>query len=463
MKIEVEFDDKGLKYLQLYTELKRMITKGELKYKDRLPTIRQLSNDLNINTVTVSKAYNLLESDGYISKKIGSGTYISIDINSHQKIDGNSKNKYYRLDNANPSLEMFPIEDFKKAINMAMEKEGAGIFAYDEEHGINELKEELNKYLYKYGIDTSTKNIIIISGGQQGIDITTKAIVNYSDVVFVEEPTYPGAINIFKSRGAKVVSIPMLDDGIDIGILKLKLEKIRPRLLYVMPNYQNPTGITYSIYKKKKILELAEEYDFYIIEDDFISDLKFGKEQNKTLKSLDKNNRVIYIKSFSKILMPGLRVGMICVPNELIQTITISKDNSDIATSTLIQKSLYYYMKEFDWFRHIDYIEKIYTNRYEESKRYIKKHLGDKLDIIENNGGINFFLGLKRGYYSKDFCEYMKKKKILLLPGVLFYDDKIQDRHFRLNIATESIDRIREAIDIIEENIDDFYKEYEVK
>ena len=106
------------------------------------------------------------------------------------------------------------------------------------------------------------------------------------DVVFVEEPTYNGALEVFKSRGAKIITIPMLDDGLDIGILKLKLEKIKPKLIYVMPNFQNPTGISYSTYKKKKLIELSEEYDFYILEDDFISDFSFDSEDNRPLKSL---------------------------------------------------------------------------------------------------------------------------------------------------------------------------------
>src|SRR3712207_6625688 len=117
-------------------------------------------------------------------------------------------------------------------------------------------------------------------------------MINYSDPVFIESPSYSGAIEVLKSRGAKIISVPILNDGIDIGILKLKLEKIRPKLLYVMPNFQNPTGISYSTYKKKKLIDLAQEYDFYIVEDDFISDFKFNSEDNLPLKAYDKYNRV---------------------------------------------------------------------------------------------------------------------------------------------------------------------------
>lgn len=230
----------------------------------------------------------------------------------------------------------------------------------------------------------------IISGAQQGIDIVCKGIINYSDIVFVEEPTYNGAIEVFKSRGAKIISIPMLDDGIDIGILKLKLDKIKPKLMYVMPNFQNPTGISYSSYKKKKLLELAEEYDFYILEDDFISDFKFDSEDNRPLKSYDENNRVIYIKSFSKIFMPGLRIGVIDIPPELMKNILWAKYSSDISTPGLIQSSLLCYMEEFDWDKHIEKMDKIYDEKYRVAKECIKKFFKGRIRVRNCSGGINF-------------------------------------------------------------------------
>lgn len=456
---DIIFEKGEHKYLQLYSHLKNKILNGTLKYNEKMPTIRHMAQVLNVNSVTVVKAYGLLEKEGYITKKVGSGCYVSVDIEHNHNTNKIKKDGSYRLDNANPSLDIFPIEDFKKAINRAMEKEGANIFSYDEEYGISELKDEMIVYLCENGIKSKPENIVIISGAQQGIDIVSKALINYSDIVYVEEPSYPGALDILKSRGAKIVSIPMLRDGIDIGILKMKLEKTRPKLIYVMPNFQNPTGISYSENKKKKLLELAEQYDFYILEDDFISDFKFMEEESKTLKSYDTNNRVIYIKSFSKILMPGLRVGVMSIPSELKKRIILSKNNSDISTSTLIQKSLYYYMSQFNWKHHISFVEKIYTQRYQECRDYIYKKLGDKFKIVDNKGGINFFIGLKRGYFSRDFCEYMHKKNVILLSGDMFNDNKIDDRYFRLNIATEEVERIKEAVDIIADSVDNFYEE----
>ena len=276
----------------------------------------------------------------------------------------------------------------------------------------------------------------------------------------MEEPTYNGALEVFKSRGAKIITIPMLDDGLDIGILKLKLEKIKPKLIYVMPNFQNPTGISYSTYKKKKLIDLSEEYDFYILEDDFISDFSFDSEDNRPLKSYDMKNRVIYIKSFSKILMPGLRIGIVDIPKELQKKILWAKYSSDISTPGLIQKSMYYYMKYFDWLEYLKSIDKVYTKKYKLTKTLLEEKLGDKLKISKSQGGLNFFLELPRGYSSQAFYNFILEKGVCITPGAYFFDNIMDDRFFRINIANETIENIEKGITIIENNLDKFITSY---
>ena len=361
-RYNIKFNDNTKKYLQIYNHIKDMILKKELKAHEKLQPIRKLSELIGVNNTTVVKAYELLENEGYIYKVIGSGTFVSSrNKNEDIKI---KKDGIIHFDNGNPSTDIFPIQDFKNAINIALNKEDSSMFEYEDGLGFEKLRVKMVEYLKSSSIYTNKENIQIISGAQQGIDIVCKGLINYSDVVFIEEPTYNGAIQVFKSRGAKVVSIPMLDDGIDIGILKLKLEKIKPRLMYIMPNFQNPTGISYSTYKKKKLIELAQEYDFYILEDDFISDFKFESKDNRPLRSYDDKNRVIYIKSFSKIFMPGLRMGIVEIPNELLEVVLRAKHSSDISTPGLIQKSMYYYLENFSLEKYLKSVEELYTKKY---------------------------------------------------------------------------------------------------
>lgn len=458
-KYNIELDKNTIKYLQIYNHIKQMILTKEISEHEKLPPIRKLAKYIGVNNTTIVKVYELLENEGYVYKSIGSGTFASV-LKVEKEEDYKNKDGVIHFDSGNPSTEMFPIEDFKSAINIALSKEGSSIFEYDEGLGYDNLREKIVDYLKKRSIETSKENIQIISGAQQGIDIICKGLINYSDVVFVEEPTYNGAIQVFKSRGAKIISIPMLDDGIDIGILKLKLEKIKPKLIYTMPNFQNPTGISYSTYKKKKLIELAEEYDFYIVEDDFISDFKFNSDDNRPLKSYDDKNRVIYIKSFSKIFMPGLRIGIVEIPNELLKKVLWAKYSSDISTPGLIQKSMYYYMECFDWDKYLESVENIYTQKYNLAKKLINEKLSDKLKISNSNGGINFFLELPRGYLSQDFEKFMLDKGVSILPGTYFFDNIFDDRFFRINIAKSSIQDLEKGISIIYDNLDEFLEEY---
>lgn len=438
-----------------------MILNKELKDHEKLQPIRKLSEFIKVNNTTVVKAYELLENEGYIYKIVGSGTFVSSrDNNENIKF---KKDGIIHFDNGNPSTDIFPIEDFKRAINIALNKEDSSMFEYEDSLGFEKLREKMVEYLKYSYIHTNKENIQIISGAQQGIDIVCKGLINYSDVVFIEEPTYNGAIQVFKSRGAKVVSIPMLDDGIDIGILKLKLEKIKPKLMYIMPNFQNPTGISYSTYKKQKLIELAQAYDFYILEDDFISDFKFESKDNRPIRSYDDKNRVIYIKSFSKIFMPGLRIGIVEIPNELLDIILWAKHASDISTPGLIQKSMYYYLENFSLETYLKGVEKMYTKKYLFAKELISDKLCKKLKMKPLDGGMNFFLELPRGYSSNEFARYMLKKGVAILPGTYFFDNLIEDRFFRINIANPSIQDLEKGISIISDNIDDFLETYKDK
>ena len=457
-KYYLNIDDiQGRKYIRIYTHIKNLIIEGEIKEHEKLPPIRKLSEYIGVNNTTIVKVYELLEKEGYVYKIVGSGTFAS-EIKKYRAKDKKKNKNIIQFDNGNPSNEMFPVEDFKKAVNLALSKNEGAIFEYDEGLGNEGLRDRISKYLIKNGINAAKDDLQIISGAQQGIDIVCKGIINYSDIVFVEEPTYNGAIEVFKSRGAKIISIPMLDDGIDIGILKLKLEKIKPKLMYVMPNFQNPTGISYSSYKKKKLLELAEEYDFYILEDDFISDFKFDSEDNRPLKSYDENNRVIYIKSFSKIFMPGLRIGVIDIPPELMKNILWAKYSSDISTPGLIQSSLLCYMEEFDWDKHIEKMDKIYDEKYRVAKECIKKFFKGRIRVRNCSGGINFFCELPRGCKSREFTDFIYKKGVSVLPGTYFYDNVIDDRFFRINVARESVENIEKGIEIIGRSVEEFLK-----
>lgn len=443
--------ENGSKYIQLYKHLKNLIENNMLEASEKLPPLREISSFLKINISTAVKAYDLLEKEKYIYKKEGSGCYVY-----PQNLQKDGEMKALRFDLANPKASMFPVDKFKEAISIAIEKEGEMLFDYHEGLGYEPLRIALAKEMKSSGIQTQADRIQIISGAQQGINIIVNSLLNYGDVVFIEEPSYPGAIDVFKEHGVKVVGIPVIDDGIDIGILKMKLDKIKPSMLYTMPNYHNPTGISYSEKKKNEILKLANTYDFLIIEDDYMSDFSFSNEIRKPLRAYDKNDKVIYIKSFSKILMPGLRIGFMEMPIFVRKVISRIKYTMDISTSSFTQLSLYYYMTYFGWKNHLDIIREIYETRFGIAKKYLDNNFDKKVTFRNASGGVNFFGSLPKDYSSIDLRYYLESIGINILEGTLFYYNIKSENEFRISIAHMLEKDIEKNLDKLNIGIRDF-------
>lgn len=448
----MKFDEKGTpKYIQLYRNLKSIIESRKLKPSEKLPPLREISSYLHINISTAVKAYELLEKERYIYKKGGSGCYVYPHSN-----DEDSLEKYIRFDLANPKSTIFPIEKFKKAVEIAMQNEGSSLFDYQEGLGYEPLRESICIYIGKEGIRSEKDKIQIISGAQQGINIIVNSMLSYGDIIFIEEPSYPGAIEVFKEHGIKVVGIPLLDDGIDIGLLKIKAEKFRPSFIYTMPNYHNPTGISYTEKKKKDLIKIAKEYDFMIIEDDYMSDFDFSKTNHIPIRAYDLDDRVIYLKSFSKILMPGLRIGFMEMPQFVRNIASKVKYNMDISTSSFTQLALYYYMKYYNWDEHLRVVEHIYKNRFDKALYFIENNFKGLVNWRTPCGGINFFFSMPKDFSSIELKEFLERKNIKILEGTLFYSTIKSENEFRISIAHMEEEEVESNLKLLKKALEEF-------
>ncbi|KAB3530352.1 PLP-dependent aminotransferase family protein [Alkaliphilus pronyensis] len=455
-------------YIQLYKKIKELILQGHLMEEERLLPVRKMAKTLEVNNVTVVKAYEILEKEGLVYKRIGSGTYIAKelpqelnnedDISKHQasvknqlmeqghvKVEKNMIN----FASATPSAELFPVEDFKRVLNEVLDRDKGHAFDYQEGKGYYPLRSVLNKYIKHYGIEADTESIQIISGAQQGIDIISKALINYGDYVVIESPSYTGAMAAFHSRGAKIIDIPLQKDGLDLETLEKKIKIYKPRFIYVMPNFQNPTGISYSISKKKEILNICKRHNIYIVEDDYLSDLDFNSNDSTTLKKLDNHEIVIYVKSFSKIFMPGLRLGFLVIPSKLHHNLLMAKHTTDISTSGLLQRAFELYLNKGIWQKHLAYMEEQYKERFllmEESiNQYFPKYVDCQLPL----GGVNFWLKLPKGFSSNKLYERAVKENVIFAPGNLFFMGNQDEGYFRLSIASVNPSEIKYGIKLL--------------
>ncbi len=449
------------KYLQITRYIKKLIDLNAVEDGEKLPSIRVLSDLLGVNNDTIINAYKRLQQEGYALQKIGSGTYAKKrELNrsfkrdysdTFKKLSGEAIKEYIDFTGENACSDFFPVGTFKEVLNEVLDRDGAEALAYQELLGYRGLRESINKYFWQKALNSD--NILIVSGAQQGIDIASKALININDNVIVEKPTYSGALSVFKGRRANIFEVNIKQDGIDIDNLKVILKKNKIKCFYLMSYFQNPTGFSYSLQKKREILALAEEYDFYIIEDDYLSELIYDLNiEYKSFKSLDINDRVIYIKSFSKIFLPGIRIGYLICPDKFKEQLQSSKTDTDISTSSLMQRALQLYIEKGFWKEYINYLNLIYNERYDYMKKQLVEILGDKIELSYPGGGLNFYIKLsgKVKINSVSLFYKCRDNNVLITPGVLFYkNNKDGERHFRLGFSKADKDEINKGLNII--------------
>lgn len=460
--IALDKSNKRPLYIQLYEQLKKMITEGILAEDCKLPTIRSFAEHLGVNNITIVSAYKLLEDNKLVYKKVGSGTFVMpLKDNINLDTDGAALNDEIEFDldqkedkdtinlaAASPDPGLFPLRDFRKVLNEVLERDGGNAFMYHESRGYKPLRESISDYSQRHGLKVSTEDIHIISGAQQGIDIISRVLLSNGDYVFVESPTYTGAVAVFKSRGAKIVEIPLLADGPDMRELEKLLKLIRPKFFYVMPNFQNPTGCTYSERKRRHLLILCRKYDVMVVEDDFLSDLSYTEKDAVPLKSEDIDSRVVYIKSFSKIFMPGLRVGYLIIPESIKEKVMSTKHITDISTSGLMQRVLDIYLRNDIWDKHIQYMKREYGIRYLEAVRSARKSLRGA-SFNQPDGGLNLWIKLPDNVRATELYEKCRERKVLITPGTVFIRDSEGEKYIRVSFAGAKPEKITEGISIV--------------
>lgn len=453
-------------YLQLASQISTLIKNQKLDAGDALPSIRKLAAYLDVNNITVVSAYKHLETIGLIRAKKGSGYYVKEKNNpvtsphvftqpvhtmNNQHL--HVSNSQINFASATPEASIFPITAFKHYLNSVLDRDQGYAFGYHESNGYEPLRESLADYLFRnQGLSVSAKEIQIVSGAQQGIDIIGKALLKSGDCVLVENPTYTGAIAVFQSRDVLIKGISLECDGLNLHELESTLFYHRPKLLYIMTRYQNPSTVTYSEHKLKRLIELAELYDFYIVEDDSMSELCYEPDAKPlSLKRWDQNNRVIYIKSFSKLMMPGLRIGFIIVPPTIATEVMNAKHHTDISSSGLIQRTVDLYLREGQWDEHINQMRLIYKEKYRLMLRQLNSLRDVGIDFTIPGGGLHFWVKLPNDITSEELSDYCQAHSLLILPGALFNpeDNANLNQYIRLSFAACTNEDITKGMSIL--------------
>lgn len=344
-----------------------------------------------------------------------------------------------------PAPEMFPLEDMKEAMAVAIAKYGSDCVQYSLSRGITPFRELLAKRATERGTKSETDNILITSGGQQGLELVARAFIDRGDFVLTEYPTYVGALQAFDYYQARYVCVDMDDEGMIIDQVEQKLAKYKPKLIYTVSNFQNPTGITMSVPRRRALIELATRYDVPIIDDNPYSDVRFAGERLPTLKSIG-GNAVITIRTFSKILAPGLRIGWMNGPAHIIDYFEKVKQCTDLHTNTLCQYLIYEYVMAGKLEPHIEKLRADYKVKRDLMINTMRETFPKGIKWTEPEGGLFLWIELPKHMSAKDLLPKAIEMKVAYVHGQPFFPDRRGLNTLRLNFSNATHEDIIEGI-----------------
>ncbi|PKM50301.1 MAG: PLP-dependent aminotransferase family protein [Firmicutes bacterium HGW-Firmicutes-7] len=478
MKITIDKNNKAPIYMQIKVEIKKRIYSGELMPYELLPSERKLADELGVNRSTVLNAYRELKAEGLIDSHIGQGTQIMPLENNEEKsvkqpvfpiswhhmlsqealraqdtslinmMKVSSKDKLisFAAGIADPAL--YPIKSFE-AVSSIVNAYSYEPFLHTPVKGLYLLREGICKLMESKGISPVPEEVIVLSGSQQALDLIARNYLDMGDTVIVEEPTYLGALQIFKAAGVKVIGVPVHSKGIRMDILEALITKHKPKFIYTMPTFQNPSGSVMDMAHRLKLLELSYTYQVPIIEDDAYSALRYNGNEIPTLKALDKRGNVLYLNTFSKFLLPGLRIGWLCGPVTVIKQLAIRKQMMDLHANSLGQWLITEYLKNNQLDEHITKIIKVYRIKRDTMVNALQQYAPEGVKWSIPEGGFYIWCELPERIDSKNLLMKAIEAGVAYVPGETFYSGKQGQNFIRLNFSFPSCDDIKKGIKIL--------------
>lgn len=354
-----------------------------------------------------------------------------------------------------PAPELFPVEEMKAAAIAVMEESGRQAMQYSTTDGFPRLREQIAQRMgEKNGIHTDADHILVTSGSQQGLDYSARVFLDEGDVVLMESPSYMGAINAFKACQPKFVEVPT-DDG---GMIMEELEKIlatteRVKMIYVIPDFQNPTGRTWSLERREKFMEIINRYEIPVIEDNPYGELRFEGEYLPALKSMDTKGLVVFLGTFSKILAPGYRLGWVCASDEILFKYNLMAQAAALQASTISQMETAKWIDMFDLDAHVAKIREVYGRRRTVMVETMERELPSCCKFTKPDGGLFTWIELPEYMNAKELQLKCLEKKVAFVPGGTFYPNGGHENTMRLNYSCMPEDKIVQGITALAEAI----------
>lgn len=343
-----------------------------------------------------------------------------------------------------PAPELFPVKEMKAAVDKVFEEHGQETMQYGAAKGVTALREVIQQHVKeKENVDSELDNVLVTTGSEQALDLVGKAFVDPGDTVLVEQPTYLCALDVFRSYGANFASVEMDEDGMKMDALEEAL-KANPntKLIYTVPNFQNPTGRTMTEERRKQLAELAEKYDVYVLEDNPYGEIRFAGQHVPAVKSFDKSGHVFYMSTFSKTLAPGFRLGWLVADKAVVNKLTVLKQSADLHTDNLAQFAVAQFFADNDVDAHVKEISALYGKRKDLMLEGIKKYFPEGVKYTDPEGGMFLWVEVPGVDDTVELFKECLEHNVAFVPGDPFFAGEVQPGAFRLNYSNMKEDQI---------------------
>jgi 2-aminoadipate transaminase len=455
-------------FVQIREQITDLIVGGEIPSGIRLPPVRSLAHQLQLNQMTVAKAYKDLAASGFVEGRRGGGTFVRSP--NHKLCNWNGRGTQ-RPDENRPLLserlfelarapgvvaftgnyprpEEACIEEFRTCLATVTSRDLTPLFSYDPPIGRPELRLRITEFLRQLQISVSADDVIVTSGAQQAIDLVVRSLVPHGAPVVIERPAYYGAINAMRSVGAHILDVPLESDGMNVEILEAHLKRHRPRLIYTNPTFQNPTGITTSEGKRRAILKLARFYGAAILEDDHCPELRFVGNPVAPIRGLtEADDAVFYVRGFGKVFLPGTRLGFLVAPRGSRQVLLAQKAHTDLHSSTIMQEVLALYLARRRYPAFIATMQKSYADRQRQLCESLQQGMPNSTLVAKPEGGLSLWLTLPDGADVSELYFRAVRRGVAFVSGEVFYASRPDLRTLRVSFGLNPVDELREGVD----------------
>jgi len=475
MEISLERDparDGRPVYRQIAESILREIEGGRLERGARLPPIRDLARALNVNRDTVALAYDALAAAGIVESTVGRGTFVSAPTRavdpatrSYQPEFSPLTEKLLDFERTRPRFgsatdavpmhtlvpdpSLYPAEVFRKVLGRTLQRGGAELLLYGVPQGYERLREVLAERLRAASIAVEADGVVLCHGASQGIHLATRLFVEAGDTVALEEPTYNNVLAVMHGLGLRTAPVPMRRDGLDLAVLERTLERPDVKLLYTIPTFHNPMGITTSLGHRRKLLEIASRAGKPVIEDAYEMDLRLSGRSVPSLAALDGAGLVVHLFSFSKSLFPGARVGAISASGRVVDALLALKQATDLSDSILLQAALAEFVADGSYERHLRKLRRVLRVRRDALLEALAQEMPEGVRWMPPEGGYQVWVELPQGLDTGELLADAVGAGVLFAPGFQFNHDGRASRCLRLTFATAGVEPLRRGVRLL--------------